>query len=91
MGKATQGSLMDALYGPSSYRAKQTTAWQDIMDRLTDCVTPAMLDEAAEWIASLRGQIPVAWDETIADVIEARRIEIAEEDVSAILRSRFDF
>ena len=85
------GILAKALSNVSSYAAKNNGLWNDLMDRLTDCVLPADVDAVERWISENPLSIPAAWSEPLAEIIEKRRIEIEEDDVATILRRNFDF
>ena len=85
------GMLTDTLKPQSAHAAKKNGLWQDLMDRLGECVLPADVDAFERYVVSLGLQIPAAWHEPIADVVEKRREEIAEDDVASIMRRNFDF
>lgn len=85
------GILAKALSNVSSRAAKNDGLWNELMDRLTDCVMPRDVDAVQQWIDENPLSIPAPWHEPLAEVIAARRKEIDEEDVSAIMSSRFDF
>lgn len=85
------GALANALKTQSSYAAKKTNLWDDLMSRLTDCVMPRDVDAFEEYLLSIDLQIPGSWREALAEIIEKRRQEIDEDEVGAILRAKFDF
>lgn len=85
------GILAKTLANVSSYGAKNTGLWNELMDRLTECVLPADVDAVERWIDENPLSIPVAWSEPLAEVIAKRREEIDEDDVASILRRNFDF
>lgn len=85
------GLLTKTLSPQSSYAAKQQGLWADLMDRLTECVLPADVDEFERYVVSLGLQIPGAWEEPLKEIIEKRREEIAEDDLTLIMRRNYDF
>ena len=88
---ARHGQLWGALYGPSSFAAKRTPVWQEIMDMIEDCVLPEQLCKVMFDLSARRSDIPEAWDESIHEIIEKKRQEIEEDDIAAIMRGNFDF
>jgi crossover junction endodeoxyribonuclease RuvC len=90
-GGRVMGALQKALAPQSSYAAKKTDLWPSLLERLTDCVLPADL-EAFEAELELREmEIPGAWREPLAELIEKRREEIEQDDIALIMRNNFDF
>lgn len=85
------GAISDALKNQSSYAAKKTGLWDELMSRLTDCVMSRDVDAFEEYLLSIDLQIPGSWRETLAEIIEKRRQEIDEDDIATILRMRYDF
>jgi hypothetical protein len=85
------GKLLEALTRPSAYRAKKTDVWETITDRIAGAMYPAQLREVEDWIAANELSIPDGWLEPIEELIEKRRDEIQAEDISQIMRDRFDF
>jgi hypothetical protein len=85
------GILAKTLSPQSSYAAKKTNLWDELTDALEACLLPHQVDEFEEHVAALELSIPTGWREPLEELIEKRREAIAEEDVSAIVRSRFDF
>lgn len=85
------GLIANALKTQSSYAAKKTGLWDDLMTKLTDCVMPRDVDTFEEHLLAIDLQIPGSWREALAEIIEKRRQEIDEDEVGAILRDRFDF
>lgn len=85
------GILAKALSNVSSYAAKNNGLWNELMDRLTDCVLPADVDAVERWISENPLSVPAAWSEPLAEIIEKRRIEIAEEEIGQIMRAKWDF
>jgi hypothetical protein len=85
------GLLSKALSQQSSYAAKKNGLWEDLMERLSDCALPQDVDAVERHIETLALQIPAAWDEPLREIIEKRREEIAADDITLIMRERFDF
>lgn len=85
------GLLAKTLSPQSSYAAKKTGLWEELMDELAGCMFPAAVDEF-ETRCALRGlEIPGAYEDHLDDAIEARREELKAEDIGTIIRDRFDF
>lgn len=85
------GKLLDALKPSSSYAAKKTDLWPDLLDRIAGALVPADLDQLELWLDLNELQIPWAWREPLAELIEKRRDELADDDVNLIVRDRYDF
>jgi hypothetical protein len=85
------GKLLDALKPISSYAAKKTDLWPDLLDRIAGALVPADLDGLESWLVLHELEIPWAWREPLAELIEKRRDELAADDVNEIVRVRFDF
>lgn len=85
------GKLLQALSPPSSYAAKKTDLWSDLTDRIAGAIVPADLDELDRWLDFNELQVPYAWRESLAELIEKRRDELAAEDIGGIIRDRYDF
>lgn len=85
------GLIANALKQQSSYAAKKNGLWEDLMAQLTDCVMPEHVDAFEAHLLEIDLQIPGAYREPLEEIIAKRREEIAEDEVSAILRDRFDF
>ncbi len=85
------GALTKALSNVSAYAAKNNGLWNELMDRITECVLPAHVDDVERWIGEHPLSIPVAWHEPLAEIIAKRREEIDEDDVATILHRNFDF
>ena len=85
------GLISKAFSPQSSHAAKRDGLWPDLMERLGECVVPADVDEFERHLETIVLQVPAAWNEPLAELIEKRREEIAEDDVVAILRRNFDF
>lgn len=84
------GKLRDALSPVSSYAAKKTSLWDDLTDRIAGALLPADIDEVETWIEFHTLEVPWAFRESLAEIIEKRRDELAAEDIGGIVR-RFDF
>lgn len=85
------GAISKAFAPQSSYAAKKTSLWEDVTDRIEGCLYLAMLDEAEVWIASIVLRIPHAWHEPIAELIEKKREELQSENITEILKDKYDF
>jgi hypothetical protein len=85
------GALLSALSPASAYSARKTDLWPDLMDRLAGCLIPSHVDAFEQHVVSLGLALPVGWQELIDEQVEKRREEIASEDITAIMRERFDF
>ena len=85
------GLISKAFTPQSSHAAKRDGLWPDLMERLGECVMPSDVDAFAEHLEAIALQVPAAWHEPLAELMEKRREEIAEDDVSDILRRNFNF
>lgn len=85
------GKLADALAPQSSYAAKKTSLWSDVTDRIDGAIVPADLDAVELWLNLNELQVPWAWREPLAELIEKRREALAAEDIDQIIRDRWDF
>lgn len=85
------GKLADALAPVSSYAAKKTSLWPDLVDRINGAMLPSDLDELTAWLEFNELAVPYSWRESLAELVDKRRDELAAEDVGQILRDRFDF
>ena len=85
------GLISKAFTPQSSHAAKRDGLWPDLMERLGECVLPSDVDECERHLDAIALQGPAAWNEPLAELIEKRREEIAEDDVASILRRNFDF
>lgn len=85
------GKLQDALSPISAYAAKKTTLWEDLCDRIAGALLPRDLDELEVWLVIHELEVPGGWLAPLADLIEVRRDELAEEDIAEIVRVKFDF
>ena len=75
----------------SSHAAKRDGLWPDLMERLGECVLPTDVDAFQQHLEAIDLQVPAGWREPLAELIEKRREEIAEDDVSTLMRRNFDF
>lgn len=85
------GLLAKTLSPSSSYAAKKSGLWEDLMDELAGCLFPAAVDDFEERCRARGLEIPGAYEDPLADAIEARREELRSEDIGTIIRDRFDF
>lgn len=85
------GKLLDALSPPSAYRAKKTDFWETVTDRIAGAILAADLDDLEHWLVLHVLDYPETWNEPIAELIEKRREELAQEDVNQIVRDKYDF
>jgi hypothetical protein len=91
------GVLLKALSPPSAYGVKKRAAegghdlYGEVTDRIAGAMFARQLDEIDEWLDARPLEYPSGWDEQFRELIEARREEIAAEDIGGILRERFDF
>ena len=85
------GKLADALAPQSSYAAKKTSLWPDLTDRIAGALLMIDLAEIELWLELHEQEVPWSWRESLAELIDKRRDELAAEDIGSILRDRFDF
>lgn len=85
------GKLFAAFDRKSSYAAKKTEFYADVVDRIAGAILPADLDDVERFLIAHELEYPGAWDEVFAELIEKRRDELSDEDIGSILRERFDF
>lgn len=85
------GILAKTLTHQSAYAAKNNGLWPELMTRLEECVLPEDVDAFERHVSGLGLQVPAGWHEPLAEVIAKKRDEIREEDLTLIMRSRFDF
>jgi hypothetical protein len=85
------GRLLKELSPVSSYAAKKTDLWADIVDRINGAILLTDLDELLLWLDFHELDVPGPWLNPIYEMIDARRAELRAEDVGEILRERFDF
>ena len=85
------GILAKALSPSSSYAAKKTPLWEEIQDRIDGALFPRQLDEVEWWLECIELQVPRSWVEPIEELIEKRRVELRDEDITNILRDKYDF
>lgn len=85
------GILAKAVSSPSSHAAKKTDQWADLKDRIDGALLPAQLDEFEAWLDAYPLNYPAAYREPLDELIEARREELAAEDIGEIVRQKWDF
>jgi hypothetical protein len=85
------GALLKALQPQSSYAAKKTPLWDEIIDRIAGAIYPRQLEEVELWLEAIELQVPTGWRDPIAELIEKRLIELKDEDIAQIMFDRFDF
>jgi hypothetical protein len=85
------GKLADALSPASSYAAKKTGIWDQIVARIDLAMTRYDLEEVEAWLLGQSLNIPGAWEEPILELLEKRAEAIDAEDIGLILRNRFEF
>lgn len=85
------GLLAKALTEQSSYAAKKTDLWLEILARIEMAVLPEDIDEAERYVMQIGLQVPGAWEEPIEELIEKKRIEIAKDNLSLIMHEKYDF
>lgn len=91
------GILLKTLSQPSAYGVKKAAAtggadlWGEVTDRIAGAMFARQLDEIEEWLDARPLEYPAGWDTEFRDLIEAKREEIAAEDIGGILRDRYDF
>lgn len=91
------GILLKALSAPSSYAAKGGKGsagpqmWPDLVDRINGAMFASQLDDFEAWLDARPLDYPAAYREPLDELIEAKREEIAAEDIGGIMRDRFDF
>lgn len=85
------GKLLDAMKPVSSYAAKKTDLWPDLCDRIAGALLMIDLTEIELWLELHELEVPGAWREPLADLIDKRRDELRAEDIGEIVRARYDF
>jgi hypothetical protein len=87
------GMLAKALSPPSAYAVKrdQPDLWGALIDRINGALFEAQLQEVEIWLDLRPLDLPGSWSRELQELIEHRRKEIAAEDISGILRDRYDF
>jgi ubiquinone biosynthesis protein Coq4 len=87
------GMLADSLAHATAYRVKRDNPdlWPDLVDRIAGALLPAQLDEIEDELQRRYLDIPFGWHLEAAELIEQKREDLANEDVSQIMRDRFDF
>jgi hypothetical protein len=84
-------ALLKALSPISAYAARQTTLWDDLTDRIAGAILQADLDDFEVWLDCYELRVPSGWMEPLQELVEKRREALHEEDISQIMRDRFDF
>lgn len=85
------GMLKKALEPPSSYSAKQTDVWAKLCAEVDACVLPAQIEAFETWMAEYPLEIPGPYRTPLRERIEARREAIGADDISEIVRTKYDF
>lgn len=85
------GAFTKAFAPPSAYATKKTTLFDDVKDRIDGAIVPQDLDEVERWLDANSHKYPESWREHFDEMIEKQREEIAGEDVSEIMRAKYDF
>jgi hypothetical protein len=85
------GALLKALSRPSAYAAKKTPLWDELCDRIAGALCPRDLDIIEVWCEINELNIPGGWVEPIDELIEKRRAELRDEDISQIMLDKYDF
>jgi hypothetical protein len=85
------GVLKQALSPPSAYSAKKTAIWEELEDMIDGAMFPAQLALVEAWVKANELNIPEKWHEPIEELIAKRYAELETEDISQILRDRWDF
>lgn len=87
------GMLEKKLSNPSAYSVKKNTPelWENLVDRINGAIVPADLNELEAWLDFRPLDLPAGWYSEVRELIDRRREELAEEDISKILLDKFDF
>ena len=85
------GMLAKALSAQSSYAAKKTDLWPELLAMIENCVLPDDVDDFERHLRVIGLRVPDSWTETLDELIEKKRDEIAQNDISRIVRDNFDF
>lgn len=85
------GMLTKALSATSPHAARNAGLWPELMDRLESCLYPTAIDEFERHVVSLGLSVPDSWHSHLDEAVEKKRQEIAGEDITQIMRDRFDF
>jgi hypothetical protein len=85
------GALLKALSRPSAYSAKKTPIWDEIEDKIAGALCPRDLDIVEVYVEINELNIPQGWLEPIEELIEKRREELRDEDISRIMLDKYDF
>jgi hypothetical protein len=87
------GVLAKALTNPSAYATKKNKPdlWGELVDKIDGAIIPTDLDGLEAWMELRPLDLPEGWYGELRDLIEKRREELADEDISTIIRDRYDF
>jgi hypothetical protein len=85
------GIIAKTLAAPSAYALKQTDFWSDLTDQVAGALCDADLIVIEVWAEAHPIAMPFGWYGELAELIEKRREELADEDIRSILLDRFDF
>lgn len=85
--------LLKALSPPTAYRVKKDNPglWADLVDQINGALCKAHLVEIEVWLDLRPLDLPDGWADDLQELIDKRREDLAEEDISSILLDRFDF
>lgn len=85
------GLLRDSLTTKSAYGAKRTGLWEQLEDEVAGAMWPGALDAIWERYEARPQDLPGAWHEPLAELIEKRREELKAENITEIMRDRHNF
>lgn len=85
------GAFAKAFAPPSAYATKKTTLFDDVKDRIDGAIVPQDLDEVERWLDANNHKYPESWREHFDEMIEKQKELLDEENVTNILRSKWDF
>jgi hypothetical protein len=90
------GALLKALTAQSSYAAKGGkagggTVWEDLCDRVHGALFEAQLDTFVDWLDARPLDYPAAYREPLDELIEVKRAELRSENITQILKDKYDF
>jgi len=83
------GKILKALSPPSSYAAKKTNLWDELMSAIGECVTAQDVEQLKSHIEAIDHEIPKSWIDPLNEIIEDRIREIEIEDQHQSLRARW--
>jgi hypothetical protein len=77
----------------SAYDTKKNspTLWDDLKDRIEGAMLMQQLDEVVSWLDLNTHLYPPGWRENFDELIDLQRDVLAAEDISQIVRDRYDF